>query len=55
MNLDRTHQLELEIEALSNILKRNEDLEILSANDEVIIKNLLEEIKTEYRINLMQD
>ena len=55
MNLDRTIQLELEIEALSNILKRNEDLEILSANDEVIIKNLLEEIKTEYRINLMQD
>ena len=55
MNLNRTNQLELEIKALSNILKRNEDLEILSANDEVIIKNLLEEIKTEYRINLMQD
>jgi hypothetical protein len=55
VNLNRTNQLELEIKALSNILKRNEDLEILSANDEVIIKNLLEEIKTEYRINLMQD
>tara|TARA_R100000231_G_scaffold55603_2_gene46384 strand:+ start:1536 stop:1703 length:168 start_codon:yes stop_codon:yes gene_type:complete len=55
MNLNRTNQLELEIKALSNILKRNEDSEILSANDEVIIKNLLEEIKTEYRINLMQD
>ena len=55
MNLDRTPQLELEIEALSNILKRNEDLEILSANDEVIIKNLLDEIKTELMREIMQD
>jgi hypothetical protein len=55
MNLDRTIQLELEIEALSNILKRNEDLEILSANDEVIIKNLLDEIKTELMREVMQD
>ena len=55
MNLDRTIQLELEIEALSNILKRNEDLEILSANDEVIIKNLLDEIKTDLMREVMQD
>ena len=55
MNLDRTNQLELEIKALSNVLKRNENLEILSENERIIIKNLLDEIKTEYRMNLMQD
>tara|TARA_Y100000004_G_scaffold69609_1_gene78146 strand:+ start:22209 stop:22376 length:168 start_codon:yes stop_codon:yes gene_type:complete len=55
MNLDRTHQLELEIELLTNVLKRNEHSEILSENERIVMKNLLEEIKTEYRINLMQD
>ena len=48
-SLDRTTQLEVEIEALSGLLKRDKNSEILSIIESSVIKNLLEEIKTELR------
>ena len=47
----KTIKLELEIEVLTNILNSG----ILSENERIVIKNLLEEIKTECKLELMQD
>tara|TARA_R100000655_G_scaffold5935_2_gene17640 strand:- start:776 stop:934 length:159 start_codon:yes stop_codon:yes gene_type:complete len=47
----KTIKLELEIEVLTNILNSG----ILSENERIVIKNLLEEIKNECKLELMQD